>query len=455
MTNSFIRKCQVNTSVEALSKWHHSEDVFNRIQPPWESAKIVKKAEKIANGLEEHIQIKMGPLKKLWIARYQDVIENQQFCDLQVKGPFGYWLHRHIFHDNGDGSSTLEDNITYAPPLGKVGDCLAGGLIASKLDKMFKYRHLITKEDIERHHTVRVDKHNILISGGTGLIGQQLSSLLTSMGHNVYLLTRNPKAENHIHWSYKDRIIEIDKLSKMDTVINLSGASIAGLWTKKHKGEIYRSRVEGTSFLVESLLKHSPKLKTFLSASGSGAYPLNTGQKYDEAGPLGNSFLGEVARDWERASYPLQENGVRVAHFRIGVVISRLGGALQKLLMPSQFCLGGPWGNGQQHMSWISISDLVDIFTFAVSDKKYTGVINAVASDSIQVNSFFKILGKVLKKPQALRVPAFIMKSLPNNMGREIFLGDNIVDPAFLRHNKYKYRHNELESCLRFELGYF
>ncbi len=455
MAETFIRKCKIDASATVLNNWHHSHDVFHRIQPPWESARIVKKAKEIADGLEEHIQIQMGPLKKTWVARYQDVIKGKQFCDLQVSGPFNFWFHKHIFHDNGDGTSTLEDNISYSPPLGKLGQFLAGGMVRRKLDMMFKYRHKVTAEDVARHHGSDTVTKKILISGGTGLVGSQLAPLLKSIGHEVYLLTRNPKAENHIGWSLDNREIDAEKLKNIEVVINLAGASIASLWTRKNKEKIYKSRVEGTKFLVESLLKHSPKLETFLSASGSGAYPLNTGEEYDESGPIGNTFLGRVAHDWEGAADSLRVKGIRTAHFRIGVVISSLGGALQKMLLPGKLCLGGPWGNGKQHMSWIAIDDLTDILTYAVSNKAYEGVINTVANESISVNDFFKTLGKVMKRPQLFRVPSFIMKSLPGGMGKEVFLGDNRAVPGFLKKQNYKYRHENLESALRLQLGAF
>ena len=455
MAETFIRKSLVQASAETLSKWHHANDVFHRIQPPWESARIVKKAKQIADGLEEHIQIQMGPLKKTWIARYQDVVKGGQFCDLQVSGPFKFWFHKHIFHDNGDGTSTLEDNISYTPPMGRIGSFLAGNMVRKKLDMMFQYRHRVTVEDVKRHHNTEVKSKNILITGGTGLVGSQLAPLLKSMGHKVFLLTRSPKQENHIGWSLKDREIDSEKLKDIEVVINLAGASIASLWTKKNKEKIYSSRVEGTKFLVESLLKFSPKLENFLSASGSGVYPLNTGDIYDESGPSGNTFLGKLATDWEAAANPLAEKGIRVAHFRIGVVISSLGGALQKMILPGKFCLGGPWGKGTQHMSWIAIDDLTDILTFAVSDESYRGAINAVAKESITVNDFFKTLGRVLKRPQLFRVPSFVMKSLPGDMGKEVFLGDNRTVPGFLNSKGYEYRHENLESALRLQLGTF
>ena len=455
MAETFIRKCKIDAPAKTLNNWHHASDVFHRIQPPWESAKIVKKAKAISDGLEEHIQIQMGPLKKTWIARYQDVVNGKQFCDLQVSGPFKYWFHKHIFHDNGDGTSTLEDNISYSPPMGKIGQFLAGGMVRSKLNMMFKYRHLVTQEDVKRHHSLETDSKKILISGGTGLVGSQLIPLLKSMGHEVLILSRNPRAENHIGWSLEKKEIDVEKLKGVEVVINLAGASIASLWTKKNKEKIYNSRVEGTKFLVSSLIEHAPKLEAFLSASGSGAYPLNTGEKYDETGPIGDTFLGKVAQAWEAAAEPLLKKGIRTAHFRIGVVISSLGGALQKMLLPGKLCLGGPWGKGTQHMSWIAIDDLCDILTFAVSDKSYEGIINTVAQESVPVNEFFKTLGKVLKRPQVFRVPSFIMKALPGGMGKEVFLGDNRAVPGFLNKVEYKYRHENLESALRLQLGAF
>ena len=125
------------------------------------------------------------------------------------------------------------------------------------------------------------------------------------------------------------------------------------------------------------------------------------------------------------------------------------------MLLPGKLCLGGPWGRGEQHMSWIAIDDLTDMLTYGVSNDNYKGVINAVAKESISVNDFFKTLGKVLKRPQIFRVPAFVMKSLPGGMGREIFLGDNRAVPGFLTKQSFEYRHNSLESALRLQLGSF
>lgn len=455
MAETFIRKCHIEAPQKVLHDWHHAKSVFHRIQPPWESAKIVNKADSISNGLEEHIQIQMGPLKQLWIARYQNVIAGKQFCDLQVKGPFKYWLHEHKFHDNTDDSSTLEDNISYSPPLGSIGQFLAGGMVRKKLDMMFKYRHFVTKEDIKRHHLTKTENKKILITGGTGLVGSQLTPLLESIGHEVFLLTRNPTAENHIKWSYKNQEIETEKLAEIDTVINLAGASISLPWTSKNKKEIYESRVRGSQFLIKAISNHCPKLQTYLSASGSGIYPLNSSQKYDETGPAGNTFLGKMAQEWEATAKPLEKRGVRVAYFRIGVVMSSLGGALQKMLTPAKLCLTGPWGNGKQHMSWIAIDDLTDILCYAVNDENYQGPINTVAKESVTVNQFFKTLGHVLKRPQLFRVPAFALKALPGGMGREIFLGDNNVEPKVLNKLSYQYRHSSLESALRLQLGLF
>ena len=450
--DKFVKNCSIEADREALSEWHNNPAAFKRIQPPWEKACIIKKAEKIKDGLEEHIEIRIGPLKKIWIARYHDVIEGKQFCDLQIKGPFAHWDHHHIFHDGEkNNTSILEDNISYKPPMGFIGR-MANNSIRKKLERMFDYRHKVTKGDLERYRE-EVEPVNILVTGGTGLVGSDLIPLLRMRGHRVFVLTRKPSAQDHILWNPDKGEIDGDKLSKIETVIHLAGANIAKPWTKKYKAKIRDSRVKGTEFLVAQLLKYAPKLTTFLSASGSSCYPLDTGEFYDESGPMGNSFLGEVCIGWEAAAQPLRDKGIRVANFRIGLVISRKGGALQQMLPAASLCLTGPWSKGTQHLSWIAIDDLTDLFTMAVSDERYQGVINAVAPNSVSSNDFFKTLGKVIKRPQIMRAPAFVLKMLPGNMAEEIFLADNRVQPAFLEKIGYKYRFAELEEAIRHETG--
>ncbi|MCM8534468.1 MAG: TIGR01777 family oxidoreductase [Lentisphaeraceae bacterium] len=448
-----IRKKQMPVSAEKLAAWHESLGAFGRIQPPWESAEIINKASEIADGLEEHIQIKLGPLKKMWIARYHDVIKNEQFCDLQVTGPFAYWDHKHIFKALEDGKSELVDDITYKEPLGPVGRLLAGKMIASKLEAMFNYRHAVTYADLERHFNRQIKPMKVAITGGTGLVGSCLGPLLQTLGHEVFILTRSPKKPNHIKWNPAKGEIDQEKLEGIDAFINLAGRSVAAPWTKKIKQEIISSRLDSSKLLVEAIQKMKRKPSVVISASGSAYYPLYTGDCYSEDGPKGEGFLPELVENWEGAFDPLKSTGIRVVKLRIGVVLTPAGGAMQKMLPAFKLGLGGPFSSGSQYMSWIAIDDLLDIMAFALEDEKYTGVVNAVSPEPVTNKDFCKTLGKVIRRPAILPVPAPILKMIPGGMGKEIFLASNRLEPAKLKDIGYTFRHPNLEGTFKHLFG--
>ncbi len=216
------RELSVDVESKKLAEWHEKPGDFGRINPPWETAKIIKKAKAIENNLEEHIQIQMGPFKKLWIARYHDVVKDEKFCDLQVKGPFAYWDHHHLFQSAGDGKARLLDQIQYREPLGKIGQFLVGKMISRQLTRMFNYRHAVTKLDLERHHKDINKKRSgkILLAGGSGLVGSALEPLLQTLGYEVFILTRKAKKTNHISWNPDKGEIDIEKLNGFLAFIN-------------------------------------------------------------------------------------------------------------------------------------------------------------------------------------------------------------------------------------------
>ena len=448
-----VFKNEMPVSAEKLAAWHESPGAFGRIQPPWESAEIINKATEIADGLEEHIQIKLGPIKKMWIARYHDVIQDKQFCDLQVSGPFGYWDHKHVFKALDGDKSELEDNVTYKEPMGVIGRFLAGGMIAGKLERMFKYRHTTTYADLERHFNREVNTQKVVITGGTGLVGTALTALLKTMGHDVYILTRKPTKDFHIKWDPANKVIDKEKLAGTGAFINLAGSGIAVPWTKNAKKEITDSRLQSSQLLVDTIKSMETPPKVVMTASGSSIYPLATGEEYDESGPVGEGFLADLATKWEGIFDGLKDIGVRSVVLRIGIVLSPAGGAMQKMLPAFSLGLGGPFSKGDQYMSWIGIDDLIDIITFALDDERYEGVINAVAPQSVSNKEFCLTLGKVLKRPAFLPVPAPVLKMIPGGMGDEIFLASNRVKPAKLEELGFKFRQTDLESCFRHLLG--
>lgn len=449
----FIRNLDVPVSAQVLAEWHEKPGAFGRIQPPWEKASIVNKAKAIENDLEEHIQIQMGPFKKMWIARYHDVVKGKQFCDFQVKGPFGYWDHRHVFRDNNGKGARLVDEITYREPLGFLGRILAGKMIYNKLDRMFRYRHEVTRLDLERHHQKSVKSKKILIAGGSGLVGSALESLLKTLGHEVYILTRNPKLVNHIQWNPDKGEIDKSKLVGFDAVINLSGRNVAAPWTRKVKRELTESRLKSTELLVKTFTEIDQKPEVFIQASGSSVYPLHDGKEYDESGPMGEGFLPELAQNWEEKTVPLDKAGIRRVILRIGIVLTPAGGAMQKMLTPFLLGLGGPFGAGDQYMSWIALDDLLDIIAYAIEDERYFDILNAVSPQPLTNKEFSKTLAKVLHRPCFMKVPAFLLKAVPGEIGREVFLASNRVQPAKLKELKYKFRYSDLEHAFCHLLG--
>ena len=450
--STLIKKSTMPVSVEKLANWHNSPGAFGRIQPPWESAKLVKKAKSIADNLEEHIQIKLGPLKKNWIARYHDVIPNQQFCDVQVEGPFKYWDHKHVFKPVDSDTSELVDDVTYKEPLGLIGRFLGGRVIKNKLQRMFKYRHEVTKADLERHFNRDIKSMRILVSGGTGLIGTALEPFLTMLGHEVEILTRNPVKANHIGWNPDTGVVELEKLEGFDAFIHLSGKKIIGLWTEKFKHEAYTSRIDSSRFLVESIHELEKPPKVVLAASASAFYP-SKAESFDETGPQGKGFLQDLVADWEAQFKPLEALGIRTVNLRIGAVLTPAGGALQQMLPAFNLGLGGRVGSGEQYMSWIAMDDLLDIVEFALEDERYFGPVNVVSPNAVTNMEFTKTLGKVLKRPTILPVPEFVLKKLPGNIADEMFLADNWLKPAKLDIFDYEFRYPELEPALRHVLG--
>jgi uncharacterized protein len=453
VSNQVDFKSEIAVSSQKLYDWHMAPGAFDRIQPPWEKARIIKKAATIANDLEEHIEVKIGPFTKLWLARYHDVIEGQQFCDRQIKGPLAFWDHHHICNSLEKNKSLLHDKISYKLPLGFLGQKFAGKFTAKSLQRMFTYRHEITRLDLQRFDVSTIESKKILVTGGTGLVGSSLVPFLKNLGHQVSILTRNPRAENHLKWDPIKQTIDREALAQFDTIIHLAGENVGGLWTKKYKQSLISSRVQTTDWFVSELQKHATNLKTFIAASGSNYYPTTTGQTYDESGPAGTGFLADLVQAWEKATHPIKKTNIRLVTLRISMVLSSRGGALEKMLLPCKLGLNKNWGSGKHHFSWIAIDDLVDIIATAVQDENYRDVINVSAPQSISCKGFFDVLAKCLKRKQFLGLPEFFIKAFPGGMGREILLADNRIEPAALKRLAYSHRYSDLERALRHLLG--
>jgi hypothetical protein len=296
---------------------------------------------------------------------------------------------------------------------------------------------------------------NILVTGSTGLVGSALVSSLTASGHKVIRLTRSrPAGQDQVQWNPESGSIDTAGLEGLDGVVHLAGESIAsGRWTAEKKARIRDSRVKGTRFLCATLAGLAQPPKVLVAASAIGYYGDRGDEILREESPPGSNFLAGVGREWEAATEPAAQKGIRGVNLRIGVVLSTAGGALARMLFPFQMGLGGEIGSGKQYMSWIAIDDLVSIIVHALTTDSLRGPVNAVSPHPVTNREFTKTLGRVLGRPTVFPMPAFAARLAFGEMADELLLASARVEPAKVLASGYTFRYPELEGALRHVLG--
>ncbi|WP_020530165.1 TIGR01777 family oxidoreductase [Flexithrix dorotheae] len=277
-----------------------------------------------------------------------------------------------------------------------------------------------------------MSKINILITGGTGLIGSRLTELLLEKGHGVSYLSRSKKqgdgSINYYHWDPSKGEIDQEAIDSADYIIHLAGASVAdSRWTDSRKKVILKSRQETARLLFDGIKNSDKQLKGFISASGIGYYGYTGDQLIDESASLGNDFLAKVCEKWEEESLQIKSLGIRTTIIRIGVVLSEKGGALKELMTPVKFFVGSPLGSGEQYMSWIHIDDLCKIFLKAVEDESMEGVYNGVAPSPVTNEEMVASIAKTLKRPVfPINVPGIALKILLGEMSEIVLKGSKV-----------------------------
>ncbi len=292
----------------------------------------------------------------------------------------------------------------------------------------------------------------ILITGSHGLIGSALLPELAKAGHTVIRLIRSqPKnAENEIYWDPEKEIIDTEKIEGVDAVVHLAGENIAtGRWTKEKKARIRDSRVNSTKLLAKTLANLKNKPKVFASASAIGFYGNRGNEVLNEKSPSGSGFLPETSREWESATIPAKQAGIRVVNLRFGVVLSTQGGALAKMLLPFKLGVGGKVGSGKQYMSWVSIHDVVGAIQYVLNNDEIKGAVNIVAPQPVTNLEFTKALGKALSRPTLFPLPAFATTIAFGEMGDELLLSSTRVEPVRLKESGYTFQHKNIEEALR------
>ena len=286
-------------------------------------------------------------------------------------------------------------------------------------------------------------KKIILVTGSSGLIGTELCAALELRDYTVRRLARGKGSGC---WDPEVDYIDPAVLEGIDAVIHLAGENVAQRWWPAVRCRIYDSRIKGTQLLVQALLKMEAR-PDFIMASGINYYGFSDAEPKDEGSHLGEGFLASVCRDWEAAGAPWEAAGGRLVMVRTGMVLSAKGGALAKLLPPFKLGLGGPIGSGRQHMSWISIDDIVSVYLQALENKALSGPINAVAPVATCGAEFARELGAVLKRPACLPAPAFALKLAFGAMAKEVILSDLQIEPRRLKEIGFKWSQPNLASA--------
>ena len=287
----------------------------------------------------------------------------------------------------------------------------------------------------------------VVVSGASGLIGSALVPALASAGHDVLrLVRREPAGGDEIFWNPADGALDPAALVGVDAIVNLSGANIGRRWNEKRKAEILESRVTATSLLARVAAELDPH-PVLVSAGGVGIYGDRGDEILTEESALGSSFLAGVGRAWEDAAEPAREAGVRVVSFRQGIVLSRGGGALERLLLPFRLGLGGRVGSGKQWWSWAALDDVVEAYRHALTSD-LQGVVNLTSPNPATNAQFVKALGAALHRPTFFPLPAFAVKTAFGEMGQEALLDGQRALPARLLDAGFTFRYPDLDAAL-------
>lgn len=438
-----------------------------------------------------------------WTARHTALEPDRMFRDEMSSGPLKSWVHTHSFEDAAPGEAdtadgrpgcVVLDHIEYELPAGAVlrrkGSVWSRAgrwteeRLESELDRQFAYRAAQLREDLAFHaaHPVpsaESDGSNgsnesgdprpltIAVSGASGLIGTQLCALLASGGHRVLRLVRgghHTPADETIVWDPAAGTLDAEALRSADVVVNLSGETIGGRLSEAHRSEVLQSRLAATGLLARTLaeLADDGQPRALVNASAVGYYGVEAGtgprgEGLRETDPPGDDFLAEVCQQWERATAPAARAGVRTAMIRTGLVLTPAGGVLQQLLPLFLLGAGGPLGTGKDRnpwQSWISIDDIVGLFAHAALTDTVEGPVNGTAPEPVQARDFAATLGRVLRRPSAVPLPAAAPTALLGSEGNRLLVEADQQARADLAHESgYAYRHPDLESALRHVLG--
>lgn len=292
----------------------------------------------------------------------------------------------------------------------------------------------------------------ILISGASGLVGTEVATYFENRGCDVLKLQRKD-SKILPYWDIEKQIVTLDEDSQIDVVIHLAGESIAeNRWSRSKKEKILKSRVDGTKLLADYFSKVKSKPKVFISCSAIGFYGDRKDEILIEDSQKGRGFLSDVTYQWERATVAATKAGIRVVNIRLGMVLSKKGGALKRMILPFKLGLGGKIGDGSQYISWIAIEDLAEAINHVIQTPMLKGAVNFVAPNPVTNQKFTQTLGDILHRPTFLPLPIFLTRLIFGEMGEELLLLSIRVKPEKLENSGFSFKYPMLETALSKQL---
>ena len=295
----------------------------------------------------------------------------------------------------------------------------------------------------------------VLITGGTGFVGTQLTARLLQDGNDVTILTRSPKGEkgassgiSYLQGDPTKKGPWQESIKDHDVVINLAGASIFSKWTQEYKKLIIESRMSTTRNIVEGIPAHTEGRITLFSTSAVGYYGFHGDEDLTEESPPGNDFLARLAVEWEAEALKAKEKGARVVITRFGIVLGEKGGALGQMIPLFKKFIGGPIGSGRQWFSWVHIKDLAEAFAFLMKHPEMSGPVNLCAPGPVRNKDLAKALGRALHRPSFMPAPAFMIKLVLGEFGSVILEGQKVI-PRRLKDAGFVFTYPDIDKALQ------
>ncbi len=295
-------------------------------------------------------------------------------------------------------------------------------------------------------------KEVILITGSNGMVAKALAKVLSNK-YSIRFLTRIKTQPNEFEWNVENKFIQEGAFNNVKHIIHLAGAGIANnKWSQKRKYLIKSSRIESTKLILNTLQEKNIKITSFISASAIGYYGTETTDKiFKETNRNGSDFLANLCVEWENAAneFKIRKISERTVILRIGIILSKNGGALKKMVRPIKLNIGSPIGTGKQYMPWIHINDLCGIIMHVLNNPKISGIFNAVAPEHIQNSDFTKTIAKTIKKPFFLpNIPSFLIKIIFGEMATILLKGSRVSSEKIISEG-YKFKFTNLKDALK------